>query len=67
MHPRACTQQQGKPLQWKALTQQRSADPAPQLEKAPMQQQRPSGAKNKIKNKRINMDKSTQWKTQIFC
>ena len=47
-HPRARALQQEKPPQWEANTPQLESSPHfPQLEKKPVQQQRPSTAKNK--------------------
>ena len=48
--PRACAQQQKKPPQWEARTLQLETSPnSPQLEKALVQQTRPSAAINKKK------------------
>ena len=47
MHPRTCALHQEKPLEWEACRQLKSGSHSPQLEKAHMQQQRPSTAKNK--------------------
>ena len=48
-HPRAYALQQEKPLQWEDPTLQLERNPpSSQLEKAHVQQRRPSAAKNKI-------------------
>ena len=50
-HPRAHALRQEKPLQWEPHALQLESNPRfPQLEKAYMQQQRPSTARNKLRN-----------------
>ena len=52
--PRACDQQQEKPLQWEDhALQLESSSHSPQLEKAHEQQQRPSITKKKKKKKKF--------------
>ena len=52
MPSRACAPQQEKPLQWEVHVQQVESSPCwSQLEKAHVQQQRPSVVKNKEINK----------------
>ena len=54
MQPRDRVPPQEKPPQWEAHTPQLESSPhSPELEKAHMQQQRPSATKNKPMNKEI--------------
>ena len=53
--PRVCAPQQERPPQWEACAPRLESSPClPQLEKAHMQQQRPSTAKNNQTNFKVN-------------
>ena len=64
--PRSCALQQEKPLQWEAWALQLESSPySPQVEKAHMQQLRPSTAKNKLKKKKQNRMEMLEIKDMI--
>ena len=63
-HPRACAPQQEKPPQWDVRTPQLESSPSLlQLEKAQVQQQRPSTAKKK-KDEEISFMRKTVTKSK---